>query len=42
MRFEASIEKDGKKVFEARGDRNIGEILKGLDEAIKKEIARGK
>lgn len=38
MRFEASVEKDGSKIFEEAGDKGILEILSALDNAIEKEI----
>ena len=38
MKFEAAIERDGKKIFEAKGDKEIEGILLELDYAVKKEI----
>ena len=38
MKFEASIEKNGEKVFESKGDKKVGEILAEMDCAVKKEI----
>jgi len=42
MRFEAKILKDGKKVFEAKGDKQVGKVLEELDKAVLKEIGKGK
>jgi hypothetical protein len=38
MEFAAEIKRNGAKIFDESGRKEIGAILSGLDKAIKKEI----
>ncbi len=38
MQFDAVIEKNGKKLFEQKGESSVEEILSELDRVVKKEI----